>query len=132
MTTQSKLECCDAFIMYMSTVNNVSITLAMFSLSAIKAAFSLESIFLLGLGRFFLSAAMVKINALLFFVGQSEPVYKSVFLIYFHGEQLKDKVYKICNGFGVTLYNCPESSEERHFLKNSINSRRKDIRVVSR
>ncbi|KAJ9589248.1 hypothetical protein L9F63_017547, partial [Diploptera punctata] len=57
------------------------------------------------------------------------PVFKTVFLIYFHGDELKNRVNKICNGFNVTLYNCPETLEERLLLKNNISNRKKEVRI---
>ncbi|PSN32744.1 V-type proton ATPase 116 kDa subunit a isoform 4 [Blattella germanica] len=57
------------------------------------------------------------------------PVFKSMFLIYFQGDELKGRVTKICNGFKATLYNCPENLEEREALQNTLTSRMKDIAV---
>ena len=37
-----------------------------------------------------------------------DEVYKSVFVIFFQGEQLKSRVKKICEGFRATLYPCPD------------------------
>ena len=49
VTAQTRPEYFGAFILYMSTVSNVKITFAAFSLSAVKAAFILISIFMSGL-----------------------------------------------------------------------------------
>ena len=38
----------------------------------------------------------------------SGEVLKSVFVIFFQGEQLKSRVKKICEGFRATLYPCPD------------------------
>ena len=38
---------------------------------------------------------------------ESKEVFKSVFVIFFQGEQLKSRVKKICEGFRATLYPCP-------------------------
>ena len=38
---------------------------------------------------------------------ESKEVFKSVFIIFFQGEQLKSRVKKICEGFRATLYPCP-------------------------
>ncbi|KAI6171475.1 V-type proton ATPase subunit a [Aphelenchoides bicaudatus] len=40
-------------------------------------------------------------------------VNKSVFIIFFQGEQLKSRVRKICEGFNATLYPCPDTPQER-------------------
>ncbi|VDM57570.1 unnamed protein product [Angiostrongylus costaricensis] len=42
-----------------------------------------------------------------------EPVNKTVFIIFFQGDQLKTKVKKICEGFRATLYPCPDTPQER-------------------
>ena len=54
-----------------------------------------------------------------------------MFLVYFHGEQLSDRVHKMCNAFNITLYECPENLEERMLLKNTINVHKKDVKIVS-
>ncbi|XP_053820921.1 V-type proton ATPase 116 kDa subunit a 1-like isoform X2 [Vidua chalybeata] len=40
-------------------------------------------------------------------------VHKSVFIIFFQGDQLKNRVKKICEGFWVSLYPCPETPQEQ-------------------
>lgn len=40
--------------------------------------------------------------------GTGDEVLKSVFVIFFQGEQLKGRVKKICEGFRATLYPCPD------------------------
>ena len=47
---QTRLACFAAFIVYMSTISNIHITLAAFSLSAVKVTLTLVSIFMAGLG----------------------------------------------------------------------------------
>ena len=47
---QTRVECFGVFIVYMSTVSNVNKLLTAFSLSAVRAAFTLVSIFMAGLG----------------------------------------------------------------------------------
>src|SRR5256885_14924159 len=42
-----------------------------------------------------------------------DNVYKSVFIIFFQGEQLKTRVKKICEGFRATLYPCPDTPLDR-------------------
>ena len=42
-----------------------------------------------------------------------DQVFKSVFVIFFQGEQLKSRVKKICEGFRATLYPCPDQASDR-------------------
>uniref|UniRef100_A0A674N8V8 V-type proton ATPase subunit a n=1 Tax=Takifugu rubripes TaxID=31033 RepID=A0A674N8V8_TAKRU len=42
-----------------------------------------------------------------------DQVHKSVFIIFFQGDQLKNRVKKICEGFRASLYPCPETPQER-------------------
>ncbi|XP_067130606.1 V-type proton ATPase 116 kDa subunit a 1-like [Centruroides vittatus] len=59
-----------------------------------------------------------------------DKVNKSVFLIFFQGEQLKIKVKKICEGFRATLYPCPESQIERSEQLKGILIRLADISTI--
>merc|ERR1719195_664469 len=44
-----------------------------------------------------------------------DQVFKSVFVTFFQGEQLKSRVKKICEGFRATLYPCPgQANDHRH------------------
>ena len=42
-----------------------------------------------------------------------DQVFKSVFVTFFQGEQLKSRVKKICEGFRATLYPCPDQASDR-------------------
>ena len=42
-----------------------------------------------------------------------EPLQKSLFLIFFQGEELKIRVKKVCEGYHADVYPCPDSSSER-------------------
>merc|ERR1719394_1272951 len=42
-----------------------------------------------------------------------KELFKSVFVIFFQGEQLKSRVKKICEGFRATLYPCPDQAADR-------------------
>lgn len=59
-----------------------------------------------------------------------EEVHKTVFIIFFQGEQLKTKVKKICEGCRTTMYPCPESSQERKEMGQGVEGRLQDLRTV--
>uniref|UniRef100_A0A4W3HQ07 V-type proton ATPase subunit a n=1 Tax=Callorhinchus milii TaxID=7868 RepID=A0A4W3HQ07_CALMI len=59
-----------------------------------------------------------------------EPVQKSMFIVFFQGEQLRHKVKKICNGFHATMYPCPESAVERREMEAVVKSRIDDLTTV--
>lgn len=61
---------------------------------------------------------------------QGEEVHKTVFIIFFQGEQLKTKVKKICEGCRTTMYPCPESSQERKEMGQGVEGRLQDLRTV--
>ncbi|XP_075941559.1 V-type proton ATPase 116 kDa subunit a isoform X2 [Anarhichas minor] len=60
----------------------------------------------------------------------SDQVHKSVFIIFFQGDQLKNRVKKICEGFRATLYPCPETSQERREMLAGVNARIDDLQMV--
>ncbi|XP_061227927.1 V-type proton ATPase 116 kDa subunit a 4 isoform X2 [Neopsephotus bourkii] len=59
-----------------------------------------------------------------------EEVKKNVFIIFYQGEQLKQKVKKICDGFHATVYPCPESVTERREMLDGVNTRIEDLNTV--
>ncbi|XP_064472300.1 V-type proton ATPase 116 kDa subunit a 1-like isoform X3 [Ornithodoros turicata] len=59
-----------------------------------------------------------------------DQVYKSVFIIFFQGEQLKTKVKKICEGFRATLYPCPETPTDRREMSIGVMTRIEDLNTV--
>ncbi|XP_069484839.1 V-type proton ATPase 116 kDa subunit a 4-like [Ambystoma mexicanum] len=59
-----------------------------------------------------------------------EEVKKNVFIIFFQGEQLRQKIKKICEGFRATLYACPESATERREMAAGVNTRIEDLNTV--
>lgn len=59
-----------------------------------------------------------------------DEVRKSVFIIFFQGEQLKTRVKKICEGFRATLYPCPETSADRREMSNGVMTRIEDLNIV--
>uniref|UniRef100_A0A8C5GSW5 V-type proton ATPase subunit a n=1 Tax=Gouania willdenowi TaxID=441366 RepID=A0A8C5GSW5_GOUWI len=59
-----------------------------------------------------------------------DQVHKSVFIIFFQGDQLKNRVKKICEGFRASLYPCPETPQERKEMLAGVNSRIEDLQMV--
>ena len=59
-----------------------------------------------------------------------DNVYKSVFIIFFQGEQLKTRVKKICEGFRASLYPCPETPLDRREMIGGVVSRIEDLSTV--
>uniref|UniRef100_A0A8C6KI07 V-type proton ATPase subunit a n=1 Tax=Nothobranchius furzeri TaxID=105023 RepID=A0A8C6KI07_NOTFU len=59
-----------------------------------------------------------------------DHVHKSVFIIFFQGDQLKSRVKKICEGFRATLYPCPETPQERKEMLAGVNARIDDLQMV--
>ncbi|XP_018023918.1 V-type proton ATPase 116 kDa subunit a 1 isoform X3 [Hyalella azteca] len=59
-----------------------------------------------------------------------EQVYKSVFIIFFQGEQLKLRVKKICEGFRATMYPCPEAPADRREMAMGVKTRLDDLNTV--
>uniref|UniRef100_A0A8C2ZR96 V-type proton ATPase subunit a n=1 Tax=Cyclopterus lumpus TaxID=8103 RepID=A0A8C2ZR96_CYCLU len=58
-------------------------------------------------------------------------VHKSVFIIFFQGDQLKHRVKKICEGYVTpTLYPCPETPQERKEMLAGVNARIEDLQMV--
>ncbi|XP_018620116.2 V-type proton ATPase 116 kDa subunit a-like isoform X4 [Scleropages formosus] len=62
--------------------------------------------------------------------GTGDRVYKSVFIIFFQGDQLKNRVKKICEGFRASLYPCPETPQERKDMASGVNTRIDDLQMV--
>ncbi|XP_053385232.1 V-type proton ATPase 116 kDa subunit a 1-like isoform X2 [Mercenaria mercenaria] len=61
-----------------------------------------------------------------------DAIHKGVFIIFFQGEQLKQRVRKICEGFRATLYPCPETAQERQEMLNGVSTRLDDLAIVLR
>ncbi|XP_031619332.1 V-type proton ATPase 116 kDa subunit a isoform X2 [Contarinia nasturtii] len=59
-----------------------------------------------------------------------DNVYKSVFIIFFQGDQLKTRVKKICEGFRATLYPCPEAPGDRREMAMGVMTRIEDLNTV--
>lgn len=61
---------------------------------------------------------------------QGDNVFKSVFIIFFQGDQLKTRVKKICEGFRATLYPCPEAPADRREMAMGVMTRIEDLNTV--
>jgi len=61
---------------------------------------------------------------------EGDEVYKSVFIIFFQGEQLKSRVKKICEGFRATLYPCPDQAADRREMAVGVMQRLEDLNTV--
>uniref|UniRef100_A0A670YQD3 V-type proton ATPase subunit a n=1 Tax=Pseudonaja textilis TaxID=8673 RepID=A0A670YQD3_PSETE len=59
-----------------------------------------------------------------------EEMKKNVFIIFYQGEQLRQKIKKICEGFRATVYPCPESAAERREMAAGVNTRIEDLNTV--
>uniref|UniRef100_A0A8C1IQS7 V-type proton ATPase subunit a n=1 Tax=Cyprinus carpio TaxID=7962 RepID=A0A8C1IQS7_CYPCA len=59
-----------------------------------------------------------------------DHVHKSVFIIFFQGDQLKNRVKKICEGFRASLYPCPETPQERKEMAAGVHTRIDDLQMV--
>ncbi|XP_036195646.1 V-type proton ATPase 116 kDa subunit a1 isoform X6 [Myotis myotis] len=64
------------------------------------------------------------------FFDEGDYVHKSVFIIFFQGDQLKNRVKKICEGFRASLYPCPETPQERKEMASGVNTRIEDLQMV--
>ncbi|XP_046607212.1 V-type proton ATPase 116 kDa subunit a1-like isoform X1 [Neodiprion virginianus] len=57
-------------------------------------------------------------------------IYKTVFVAFFQGEQLKSRIKKVCNGFHASLYPCPNSHGERQDMVKGVRTRLEDLNLV--
>ena len=61
---------------------------------------------------------------------QGNPLYKTVFVAFFQGEQLKSRIKKVCSGFHASLYPCPNSHDERVEMLKGVRTRLEDLNMV--
>ncbi|KAM9216938.1 V-type proton ATPase 116 kDa subunit a 4 [Dugong dugon] len=59
-----------------------------------------------------------------------EEIKKNIFIIFYQGEQLRQKIRKICDGFRATIYPCPEPAAERRDMLAEVNVRLEDLNIV--
>ncbi|XP_033173689.1 V-type proton ATPase 116 kDa subunit a [Drosophila mauritiana] len=58
------------------------------------------------------------------------PVLKTVFVAFFQGEQLKQRIKKVCTGYHAAVYPCPSSHAERKEMIKDVNVRLEDLKLV--
>ncbi|XP_063230708.1 V-type proton ATPase 116 kDa subunit a 1-like [Bacillus rossius redtenbacheri] len=56
--------------------------------------------------------------------------YKTVFVVFFQGEQLQTRVKKVCAGFRAAVYTTPQSATERDNMLKGVNTRIEDMHKV--
>ena len=56
-----------------------------------------------------------------------DQVRKSIFLLFFQGEELKSRVKKVCEGYHASIYPCPESLAERREMLAGVEARLEDL-----
>ncbi|XP_015435667.1 PREDICTED: V-type proton ATPase 116 kDa subunit a isoform 1 [Dufourea novaeangliae] len=57
-------------------------------------------------------------------------MYKTAFVAFFQGEQLKSRIRKVCSGFHASLYPCPHSHAEREDMVKGVRTRLEDLNLV--
>ncbi|XP_043492017.1 V-type proton ATPase 116 kDa subunit a1 [Polistes fuscatus] len=57
-------------------------------------------------------------------------IYKTAFVAFFQGEQLKSRIKKVCTGFHASLYPCPSSHIERREMVKDVQIRLEDLNLV--
>uniref|UniRef100_A0A1B6MPW5 V-type proton ATPase subunit a n=1 Tax=Graphocephala atropunctata TaxID=36148 RepID=A0A1B6MPW5_9HEMI len=58
------------------------------------------------------------------------PIWKTVFVAFFQGEQLKSRVKKVCSGFHASFYPCPSTYAERQDMVKGVKARLEDLSLV--
>lgn len=53
-----------------------------------------------------------------------------MFILFFQGEQLRNKVKKICDGLHATIYPCPDTAAERREMSFGVMTRLEELRTV--
>jgi vacuolar-type H+-ATPase subunit I/STV1 len=67
---------------------------------------------------------------MLLFRTQNTPVLKSVFIIFFRGKLVKEKICTVCEGFKATIYDCPDNIPERMNMVSAIRMEMRDMQIV--
>ncbi|XP_051173623.1 V-type proton ATPase 116 kDa subunit a1 isoform X2 [Leptopilina boulardi] len=57
-------------------------------------------------------------------------IYKTAFVAFFQGEQLKSRIKKVCTGFHASLYPCPNTNSERLEMVKGVRTRLEDLNLV--
>ena len=59
-----------------------------------------------------------------------DDIHKEVFIVFYQGEQLGNRVKKICEGYEATIYPCPSSPQSRRELREGVKTRILDLQNV--
>ncbi|XP_029162435.1 V-type proton ATPase 116 kDa subunit a-like [Nylanderia fulva] len=57
-------------------------------------------------------------------------IYKTAFVAFFQGEQLKTRIKKVCIGFRASLYDCPTSQAKRQEKLKAVRAQLADLNMV--
>ncbi|XP_055384766.1 V-type proton ATPase 116 kDa subunit a 1-like [Condylostylus longicornis] len=57
-------------------------------------------------------------------------IHKTVFVAFFQGDQLKNRIKKVCAGFKASLYPCPNTKGEREEMLRGVKTRIEDLKMV--
>ncbi|SPP87999.1 V-type proton ATPase 116 kDa subunit a [Drosophila guanche] len=57
-------------------------------------------------------------------------LHKSVFVVFFQGDQLQARIRKVCTGFHAHMYPCPSSHSERMDMVKSVRTRLDDLKAI--
>ncbi|XP_055585817.1 V-type proton ATPase 116 kDa subunit a 1 isoform X2 [Uranotaenia lowii] len=60
----------------------------------------------------------------------ANQIYKTVFVAFFQGEQLKNRIKKVCTGYHASLYPCPSAADEREEMVKGVRTRLEDLNMV--
>lgn len=61
---------------------------------------------------------------------KGKEIHKNVFVVFFQGERAKTKVKKLADSFNATVYPCPETGPQRIDLKDQVQKRLDDLRLI--
>ncbi|CAG2058385.1 unnamed protein product, partial [Timema podura] len=59
-----------------------------------------------------------------------KEVYKTVFAVFFQGDQLRGRIKKVCTGFHAVLYNAPQDPRDREEMLKGVRTRIEDLTKV--
>nr|XP_033334733.1 V-type proton ATPase 116 kDa subunit a [Megalopta genalis]XP_033334735.1 V-type proton ATPase 116 kDa subunit a [Megalopta genalis] len=57
-------------------------------------------------------------------------MFKTAFVAFFQGEQLKSRIKKVCSGFHASLYPCPHTPAERSEMLTGVRTRLEDLNMI--
>ncbi|KAK9298332.1 hypothetical protein QLX08_008333 [Tetragonisca angustula] len=57
-------------------------------------------------------------------------IFKTVFVAFFQGEQLKSRIKKVCTGFHASIYPCPHNHADREEMVKGVRTRLEDLNLV--